>query len=61
METYLNILKVIEVVSTKGKGTNGDPVREVRDYFLSDGTSLCSFDPIRDNDKTATVLAMRSS
>lgn len=54
-------MKVIEVVSTKGKGTNGDPVREVRDYFLSDGTSLCSFDPIRDNDKTATVLAVRST
>ena len=46
METYLNILKVIEVVSTKGRGTNGDPVREGRDYFLEDGTRLCSFDPV---------------
>lgn len=59
METYLNILKIIEVVSTKGRGTNGDPVREVRDYFLEDGTRLCSFDPVRDNDNVSTILSTR--
>jgi len=29
----IKILKVIEIISVAGKGTNDDPVHRVRDYF----------------------------
>jgi|GEM_PF-1410746 len=41
------ILTVIETTnSTRGKGTDDDPVRVLTQYWTLDGTLLCEVDPI---------------
>lgn len=38
-------MEVIEVVSLTGLGVIGSPAREVRDWYLPDGTQIGHWDP----------------
>lgn len=38
------LIEVIEVITTRGKGVQGDPVREVRQYWSKEGELLAECD-----------------
>ena len=42
---YAKITQVIEVRSTVGKGVEGDPIRQIVEYFDMEGTRLAFCDP----------------
>ena len=41
------LISVIRVRSTAGDGTENDPIREVVDYFLPDGTQIAREDSFK--------------
>lgn len=41
------MVSVIKVSSTAGAGTENDPIREVVDYFLPDGTQIAHEDSFK--------------
>ena len=41
------LISVIKVASTTGLGTENDPIREVVDYFLPDGTRIAHEDSFK--------------
>lgn len=42
------VIQVIETKSTRGKGTDADPVREVTQYWDFEGNLICEKDEITD-------------
>lgn len=42
------VIQLIEVKTTKGEGINGDPVRQVTQYYTFEGTLLFEYDPVND-------------
>lgn len=49
--TKAQILQVIEVTQTVGKGVQEDPFREIKSYFTLDGKYLAVDDPTKWSDK----------
>ncbi len=42
------VIQVIETKSTRGKGTDADPVREVIQYWDFEGNLICEKDNVRE-------------
>ncbi len=46
------VIQIIETKSTRGKGTDADPVRVVTQYWDFDGNLICEKDAIRELERT---------
>ena len=46
------VMQVIRTTLTRrGKGTEGDPIRVITEYWTLDGQKLCEVDPVREEQK----------
>jgi hypothetical protein len=45
------VIQVIETKALRGEGVEGDPVRDILQYWTLDGRLIAEWDPVTDGDK----------